>query len=109
MTTDDLNEESNDDKESSSTNIQIDLNPDMANGVYSNFVVTNMNSEEFVLDFVYLQPYANKGTVRSRVIMTPRNAKKLHQILSDNLSQYEAELDTGFDDIQASDIGFSIN
>ena len=69
-------------KQVQSDDIQIDLSEDVANGVYSNFVVTNMNSEEFVFDFTYLQPYANKGSVRSRVIMSPRNAKKLHQIFT---------------------------
>ena len=96
-------------KKVQSDDIQIDLSEDVANGVYSNFVVTNMNSEEFVFDFTYLQPYANKGSVRSRVIMSPRNAKKLHQILTDNLAQYDAQLDKGLDDLPDSDIGFSIN
>ena len=34
-------------------------------------------------------PGVPKGKVKSRIVMTPEHAKKLHRALSDNLSKYE--------------------
>lgn len=71
------------------TMIQVDLEPEIANGVYSNLVISNFSSEEFTLDFVYLQPQTSKGLVRSRVILSPRNAKRLSRLLHINVKNFE--------------------
>jgi hypothetical protein len=34
-------------------------------------------------------PGVPKGKVKSRIVMTPEHAKKLHRALSDNLTKYE--------------------
>lgn len=69
--------------------LQIDLDENTAQGVYSNFAVVNHSDAEFVIDFVYLQPMQPKAKVRSRIITTPKHAKKLMAALSENLKRYE--------------------
>lgn len=72
-----------------SKNIEIQLNEDTAQGVYSNLSIINHTDFEFVLDFVYLQPNVSKGKVLSRVILTPQNAKRFLLAMQDNVNKYE--------------------
>ena len=51
--------------------LQIDLSPEIANGVYTNFQIISHSSSEFVLDFATLLPGVPKATVTSRVIIAP--------------------------------------
>lgn len=83
----DLDDSEDDKKEAQ--NIQLNVSEEIANGVYSNFVVSNYNSEEFVLDFAFLQPHTSNGKVRSRVILNPRNAKRLAHLLLGQIEEYE--------------------
>lgn len=69
--------------------IEIQVNDQIANGVYSNLIVVNHQQSEFTFDFIYLQPGTNTGKVVSRVVMTSDNAKKFGFALSENLSKYE--------------------
>ena len=52
--------------------IQVDIDEVMAQGIYSNMVISNYSQEEFVLDFVFLQPQHAKGKIRSRIILSPK-------------------------------------
>lgn len=72
-------------------NIEIQLNEDIAQGIYSNLSIINHTDFEFVVDFVYLQPNVSKGKVQSRVILTPQNAKRFLLALQDNVSKYETK------------------
>lgn len=69
--------------------IDINLPEDVAQGIYSNLAIISHSSSEFILDFVSMLPGVQKGNVRSRVIMTPQNAKRLLAALSDNISKFE--------------------
>ncbi|MBE9536947.1 MAG: DUF3467 domain-containing protein [Proteobacteria bacterium] len=69
--------------------LQIDLDENIAQGVYSNFAVVNHSDADFVIDFIYLQPMQPKAKVRSRIITTPKHAKKLLAALTDNINKYE--------------------
>ena len=69
--------------------INIELSEEMAQGVYSNLVAINHSPTEFVLDFIQMMPGMPKGKVRSRVIMTPQNAKRFLHALRDNIQKYE--------------------
>ncbi|MGB2087519.1 MAG: DUF3467 domain-containing protein [Psychroflexus salarius] len=68
-------------------NIQID--EDTAQGIYSNLVIVNHSPSEFVLDYVNVMPGTPKSKVRSRVILTPQHAKRLLKALNDNILKYE--------------------
>ncbi|HVZ75597.1 MAG TPA: DUF3467 domain-containing protein [Polyangia bacterium] len=69
--------------------LQIDLDEVTAQGAYVNLALINHNENEFVLDFAYIQPAAPRARVRSRIITSPRQAKRLLRALEDNLRRYE--------------------
>ncbi len=69
--------------------LNINLTPEIAEGVYSNLVIVSHSSSEFVLDFVRMMPGIKQANVKSRVILTPEHAKKLLFALQDNIGKYE--------------------
>ena len=69
--------------------LNIDLPEAVADGVYSNLAIISHSPTEFVVDFAQIVPAMQKVKVRSRVIMTPQNAKRLFRALADNLNKYE--------------------
>ncbi len=70
--------------------IQIQLPPEVARGIYSNLAVLSHGANEFFIDFIAMAPNVPQPTVQSRIIMTPENAKNLLAALMDNVRQYEA-------------------
>ena len=100
-----------DPKDGKEKKIQIDLGNAVAQGVYANLSMTNFNPEEMVLDFLYIQPNLPKGTLRSRVILSPKHAKRLSALLERSVLEYETKFGPIDDDDQpdASDISFSVN
>ncbi|MCL1850557.1 MAG: DUF3467 domain-containing protein [Bacteroidetes bacterium] len=71
--------------------IDIHLSEEVAQGVYSNLAIITHSHAEFILDFVSLMPGLPKGIVRSRIILTPQNAKRLLFALQDNMQKFEAK------------------
>lgn len=71
--------------------LQIDLSPEVAKGVYTNFQIISHSNTEFVLDFITMLPGLQKAQVASRVIITPEHAKRLLAALSENVMRYEQE------------------
>ena len=69
--------------------LEIQLDDEMAQGAYANLAVVNHNDTEFVFDFIFVQPQAPRAKVRSRVITSPRHAKRLLLALQENLARYE--------------------
>ena len=69
--------------------LEIQLDEETAQGAYVNLAVVNHNDTEFVLDFIFVQPQAPRAKVRSRVITSPRHAKRLLLALQENLARYE--------------------
>ena len=69
--------------------LQIDIDDVTAQGAYCNFAIVNHSDAEFVVDFIYLQPMQPKAKVRSRIITTPKHAKKLVSALLENIKRYE--------------------
>lgn len=70
-------------------NLQLQIDDDVANGIYSNFQVVGNNETEFVLDFAFLQPNLARGKVRSRIILSPKHAKSLARVLAQRVADYE--------------------
>ncbi|MBG90443.1 MAG: hypothetical protein CL521_01330 [Actinobacteria bacterium] len=79
------------DKNDDSVSVELSIDAETANGVYSNLAVSNVNTDEWVMDFIFLQPKSRKGSVRSRVIMSVKNAKRLSDMLSKQVSAYEEQ------------------
>ena len=71
------------------TQLNIELSAELARGVYSNLAVVSHSHSEFVLDFIQVIPGTPKAEVRSRVIMTPQNTKRLMLAMKENLEKYE--------------------
>jgi hypothetical protein len=74
--------------------VQIEIDPVTANGVFVNFAMVNHTETEFTLDLMYLQPQAPRATVRSRAILTPKHMKRLLLALQDNIGKYEKTFGT---------------
>ncbi len=71
--------------------IQVELPPDIAEGVYANLALITHSPSEFVIDFARMVPGAPKAKVESRIIMTPMNTKMLLKALGDNIGKFEAK------------------
>lgn len=69
--------------------VNIELTDEISVGVYSNLAIITHSPSEFIADFIQLMPGVPKGKVRSRVIMTPQNAKRLMNALAENVHKYE--------------------
>ena len=89
--------------------INIELNEEVASGVYSNLAIITHSNAEFVCDFVQLLPGLPKAQVKSRIIMTPVNAKRLMKALIENVQKYEQNIgvinDGDFPDIPPMNFG----
>ena len=73
--------------------LQIELKPEVAAGVYSNLAVVANTPSEFVMDFIAMLPGIPKAEVRSRVIMT-EHAKRLLFALQERVNGYEHQFGT---------------
>ena len=69
--------------------LQVQLDEDVAQGVYANLVLLNHTENEFVLDFAFIQPSNGRAKVRTRVISSPRHTKRLLMALQKNVERYE--------------------
>jgi hypothetical protein len=69
--------------------LEIQLDNDVAQGTYANLAIVNHTDAEVTLDFIYVQPQEMKGKVRSRIIVSPRHAKRLLHALKENVERYE--------------------
>lgn len=72
---------------SRSLNVELpsDLEP-----VYANFAMISHTPSEVIVDLAQMMPNQPKVRVRSRVVMTPLNAKLTLRALQENLAKYEA-------------------
>ena len=100
--------EGKEDKDSENL-IHLDMSEAIAQGAYSNLALSNVNQEEFIIDFVFLHPHVNKGQVRSRIIMSPKNVKRLVKMLDGQLNDYEKNVGPIGDEPQLPGINLSFN
>ncbi len=78
-------------KQQQGQQLQIDIKPEIAQGVYSNFAIISHSHAEFVVDLASTLPGTPKAQVVSRVILAPEHAKRLALALQDNIIRYEQE------------------
>jgi predicted transcriptional regulator len=77
--------------EQNSTELNIELSEEVADGIYSNLAIIAHSHSEFVIDFVRILPNLPKAKVKARIILTPEHAKRLMQALGENLQKFEAQ------------------
>ncbi len=70
--------------------INIELDENVAQGIYSNLAIINHSQSEFVVDFITIMPGVPKSKVKSRIILTPQHAKRLSRALQDNIARFES-------------------
>ena len=71
--------------------LNIELSPEVAQGIYSNLAVITHSHSEFIMDFVQMMPGIPKPKVVSRVVLAPEHAKRLLKAMEDNIAKYEQE------------------
>ena len=71
--------------------LQIDIAPEVARGVYSNFAIISHSRAEFIIDLASSLPGSPKAQVVSRVVRAPEHAKRLLLALQENVMRYEKE------------------
>ncbi len=76
-------------KSNNNNNLNLELDQNLAQGIYSNLALINHSVSEFVIDFVSIMPGVPKAKVKSRIILTPQNAKRFSKALNDNISKFE--------------------
>lgn len=74
--------------------LHVQIDDELAQGLYSNLVLINHAETEFVLDFAFLPPGGPRAKVRARVISSPRHTKRLLIALRKNLERYEERFGT---------------
>jgi hypothetical protein len=75
--------------------IQVELTDEVAQGTYSNLAIIAHSSSEFIIDFIRIVPGTQKAKVKSRIILTPDNAKRLLFALQDNIQKYDGMTESG--------------
>ncbi len=69
--------------------LQIQIDDDVAQGVYVNMATVTHSPTEFLFDFIVVQPQQPRAKVRSRVITSPQHAKRFLLAMQENLRRYE--------------------
>ncbi|SFR31651.1 Protein of unknown function [Robiginitalea myxolifaciens] len=76
-------------KEKKQQQINIELDEQTAEGVYSNLAIINHSASEFIVDFISIMPGRPKAKVKSRIVLTPQHAKKFLKALGENVQRFE--------------------
>ncbi len=82
-------EHENTEIEETDSKLNIELSEQMAEGEYSNLVMIGHSREEFILDFIRVMPGVPAARVKSRIIVTPRHAKRFLRALAENIDRFE--------------------
>lgn len=83
--------DSKDNNQQDQNQLSIELSEEVADGVYSNLAIISHSNSEFIMDFVKIMPGVPKAKVKSRVVMTPQNTKRLIHALNENIRKFEAQ------------------
>jgi len=67
--------------------MQIKATDEVMRGVYTNAMQVRHNKEEFVLDFLVLQP--PQGSLNARIFTAPGHFKRIVMAMQENLKKYE--------------------
>ncbi|MFB6181398.1 MAG: DUF3467 domain-containing protein [Candidatus Magasanikbacteria bacterium] len=77
--------------------IEITADEEVLEGTYANMAQVSHTKEEFVIDFASVFP--PRGTLNSRVIVSPGHMKRIIKAMKENVERYEEQ----FGEIEESD------
>lgn len=77
--------------EENNKQIQFNLEPEIAKGVYANLALITHSPTEFIIDFAAILPGLTKANVGARVILAPEHVKRLLMALQENVVKYEQQ------------------
>ena len=74
--------------------MQVAADNETRRGHYANLALISHRKEEFIIDFLMLDPQTQTGQVNqalltSRVILNPGHMKRLYQAIGENIQRYE--------------------
>lgn len=74
--------------------MHITADNDTRRGTYSNLALISHRKEEFVIDFLFVDPQtqtpkADQALLTSRVVLNPGHMKRLYQAVGENIQRYE--------------------
>lgn len=74
--------------------MQITADNETRRGSYSNLALISHRKEEFVVDFLFIDPQsqtakADQALLASRMILNPGHMKRLYQAIGENIQRYE--------------------
>lgn len=59
--------------------------------VYANFALVTNSPSEIIIDLAQILPRIARAKVKTRIVMTPMNAKLFSRALTEHLTRYEAK------------------
>lgn len=73
--------------------VEIKVDDETASGKFSNFSNITQSNEEFIFDYLFINPAPPPGFGKliSRIVMTPGHAKRLYMALKSNIDNYEEQ------------------
>lgn len=74
--------------------LQVQIDEATAQGAYANMTLVNHTETEFLMDFIFVQPTDPRAKVRSRIISSPKHAKRFLAALQENVARYEERFGT---------------
>jgi len=74
--------------------MRITADNEMRRGTYSNLALISHRKEEFIFDFLFVDPQtqtekADQALLVSRIILNPGHMKRLYQAIGENIQRYE--------------------
>jgi len=69
--------------------LELKIDDAVAGGTYANLCIINHSDSEFVADFAFVQPGRPKAKVSNRIVLSPKNAKRMMLLLQNQVKVFE--------------------
>jgi len=79
--------------------MQVNADQQTRRGVYANLAMISHQKDEFVVDFLFLDPptqtpQGGQAMLMSRVVLAPAHMKRLYKAIGENIEKYEKNYGT---------------
>ena len=97
------------DNKPSEHQVRIEIEDNIADGIYANLAFITSNNSEFILDFAKFLPGNTRGKIISRIILGPIHAKAFLKSLTESVERFEKKFGTISPESSDKNIGFQVN